>query len=107
LRIILLLLESGCSFEVRDREYNSPLDLLSLIIPMNPDFSKQGNHLYTWGSNSNYVLGHIDGVDRTSPERVESFLKGKKIDVIDVVICKFHTVILTSGGVVYTCGFGR
>jgi len=63
--------------------------------------------LFTWGNNDNFVLGHPNEDNRRYPERVELFARELGCTVSDVVFCKYHTVILTDDGRVFTCGHGR
>jgi hypothetical protein len=77
-----------------------------------------GTDVYTWGSNTNYVLGHPDSEGRTRPERVNIQLDSQRTSLImkrpdyvieSVTMSKYHTAILTSDPVnnLLMCGFGR
>lgn len=79
---------------------------------------KGGSDLYTWGHNTNYVLGHSDSENRTTPERVRLNLESQKSTFImkrptylieSVVMSKYHMAILTSDACLnlLVCGFGR
>jgi alpha-tubulin suppressor-like RCC1 family protein len=79
---------------------------------------KGGTDLYTWGHNTNYVLGHSDSENRTNPERVRLDLESQKSRFImkrptclieSVVMSKYHMAILTSDASLnlLVCGFGR
>ncbi|KAI9592783.1 hypothetical protein BDF19DRAFT_450881 [Syncephalis fuscata] len=83
--------------------------------------------LYTWGKNSNYVLGHADQNDRTRPDRVSltshetSTLENHtKLDIeatsqtassiVAIAMSKFHMIVLTAPTTtsnLLTCGFGH
>ncbi|KAI8986522.1 hypothetical protein BDB01DRAFT_612890 [Pilobolus umbonatus] len=75
-----------------------------------------GTDLYTWGHNTNYVLGHADSENRIRPERlklqseVEKHIIHKPELVIEsITMSKFHMAILTSDPAynLLVCGFGR
>ncbi|XP_048577771.1 inhibitor of Bruton tyrosine kinase isoform X2 [Nematostella vectensis] len=69
---------------------------------------KQDDHetqLYTWGSNTNFTLGHRDENMRQHPELVDAFSTHNNIQ--QVAMCKFHSAFLTGDGKVLTCGHGR
>lgn len=63
--------------------------------------------LFTWGSNTNFTLGHRDESTRHTPEIVENVQGDTKISFKEVVMCKFHSVFLSMDGRVFTCGHGR
>ncbi|XP_068698933.1 inhibitor of Bruton tyrosine kinase-like isoform X2 [Montipora foliosa] len=63
--------------------------------------------LYTWGSNTNFTLGHRDENTRHTPEILECPLGAANVFIKEVVMCKFHTVFLSDDGRVFTCGHGR
>ncbi|KAI8080954.1 hypothetical protein BDF21DRAFT_444320 [Thamnidium elegans] len=79
---------------------------------------KGGTDLYTWGHNTNYVLGHADSENRVRPERVNlslssqqsSFIMTRPTFVIEsIAMSKYHMAILTSEPQqnLLVCGFGR
>ncbi|KAI7898269.1 uncharacterized protein BX663DRAFT_538623 [Cokeromyces recurvatus] len=79
---------------------------------------KGGTDLYSWGHNTNYVLGHPDSENRTKPERVKLQLESQKSPIFmkrpdylieTVIMSKYHMAILTSDSVdnLLICGFGR
>lgn len=101
-----LLVQYNCDMYSRDHEGLSPLDLLMKNVPVNVSYSdKDSNSVYSWGDNTNFTLGHSNEQRRTYPERVEFFSNG--VHVKDVVMCKYHSVFLSRGGQVYTCGHGQ
>ncbi|GLJ16737.1 hypothetical protein SUGI_0288000 [Cryptomeria japonica] len=61
--------------------------------------------LYTFGSGSNFCLGHGDPRDEFQPRAVQAF-KRKNIHVIRVSAGDEHSVALDSNGYVYTWGKG-
>ncbi|KAG0178136.1 hypothetical protein DFQ29_003864 [Apophysomyces sp. BC1021] len=79
---------------------------------------KGGTDLYSWGINTNYVLGHPDSENRTYPERVPLSLESQRDPYImkrrnyviqEVHMSKYHMAIITSERVhnLLVCGFGR
>lgn len=77
-----------------------------------------GTDVYTWGQNTNYVLGHPDSENRSRPERVHfqldsqqnpAVLKRPAYVIESVVMAKYHMAILTSESTrnLLVCGFGR
>ncbi|KAL4233187.1 hypothetical protein ACF0H5_007871 [Mactra antiquata] len=95
----------------RDHEGLGPLDITmkdrSLLTGVPPPvYEISDNHeVYTWGDNSNFTLGHKTEQGRNYPEVIDEFRK-KHIAIQQVVMCKYHTVFLSSDGTVYTCGHG-
>ena len=93
--------------------------------------------LFTWGSNTNFTLGHRDESTRYAPEIVEcgegdaklfikevsyhfisstllfeilctsSLLWTVLLFLLKVVMGKFHSVFLSTDGRIFTCGHGR
>jgi alpha-tubulin suppressor-like RCC1 family protein len=79
---------------------------------------KGGTDVYTWGHNTNYVLGHADSENRVKPERVNLQLHSQQSPKImtrpnsvieSVAMSKYHMAILTSEPHLnlLVCGFGR
>lgn len=77
-----------------------------------------GTDLYTWGHNTNYVLGHADSENRLKPERVKLQLESQRSPcfmqrphylIQNVTMSKYHMAILTSdtSNNLLVCGFGR
>ncbi|PIK52930.1 putative inhibitor of Bruton tyrosine kinase [Apostichopus japonicus] len=62
--------------------------------------------VYTWGSNSNFTLGHSNQQSRLSPDVVDEFLR-VKVHIKQVAVNKYHTVVLAVNGRVFTCGHGQ
>ncbi|XP_044265697.1 inhibitor of Bruton tyrosine kinase isoform X2 [Tribolium madens] len=62
--------------------------------------------LYAWGANCNNSLGSQQS--RSTPELLDVFHKKYPEESVRKVVCeKFHSVIVTSGGLVYACGHGQ
>ncbi|ESO93242.1 hypothetical protein LOTGIDRAFT_82061, partial [Lottia gigantea] len=102
-----LLIQYKHDIRTRDFEGLSPLDIILIDRPSYISFSpREPNEVYTWGDNSNFNLGHSSQDRRIIPERVGVF---KRISgfIIQVVMCKFHTVFLSQIGQVYSCGHGH
>lgn len=107
LATIRLLIQYNSDLYTRDNEGLGPLDLLSKDRPDYVSFSSTDpTETFTWGDNSNITLGHSSENRRSYPEAVEVFRK-QNITIKNVVLCKYHTVFLTSMGLVYTCGHGQ
>ncbi|KAI9496700.1 hypothetical protein BDB00DRAFT_952741 [Zychaea mexicana] len=77
-----------------------------------------GTDLYSWGSNTNYLLGHRDSENRTYPEHVHLELESQRTGQImqrttvlmeSVKMSKNHMAVLTSEKKhnLLLCGFGR
>nr|AET35421.1 ArbB [Syzygites megalocarpus] len=74
--------------------------------------------VYTWGQNTNYVLGHSDSENRSRPERVHFYLDSQQNPAVmkrpayiieTVSMAKYHMTFLTSESRnnLLICGFGR
>lgn len=79
---------------------------------------KGGTDVYSWGHNTNYVLGHADSENRLKPERVNLqltsqqsplFMTRPKCAIESISMSKYHMAILTSESQqnLLVCGFGR
>ncbi|KAI9244008.1 hypothetical protein BDA99DRAFT_472813 [Phascolomyces articulosus] len=80
-----------------------------------------GTDLYSWGSNTNYLLGHRDSENRTNPEHVHldhlepqqtnltTMMERSMILIQSVKMSKNHMAVLTSDSKhnLLLCGFGR
>ncbi|KAF9128676.1 hypothetical protein BGW39_004848 [Mortierella sp. 14UC] len=108
LRIALLLIQhNDLNMSIEDKDGNTALDVILATLPMSlQPRPSPGDSLYTWGSNSNFTLGHNDGDDRKLPELVKfphtsntiTFPKAKaaKSVLYQLSMGKFHTAIATS-----------
>ncbi|KAG0267703.1 hypothetical protein BG011_000014 [Mortierella polycephala] len=120
LRIAMELLQhKDINMAIEDKDRNTPFDVCLATLPVS---LKRGpcpaDTLYTWGSNSNFTLGHNDGDDRKLPELVRfpyqsntiTFPKAKsaKPTLYQLSMSKFHTAIATSesGETAKVWGFG-
>ncbi len=50
-------------------------------------------HIYSWGMNNNYQLGHGDTKSRNNPELIKSL---KSIKIINITCGSYHNFIKTS-----------
>ncbi|XP_060567937.1 inhibitor of Bruton tyrosine kinase-like [Ruditapes philippinarum] len=106
-----LLIQYKSDLYTRDHEGLGPLDIamkdrvLIENVPAPVYESTSRHEVFTWGDNSNFTLGHSIEMGRNAPEVVDEFRK-KHVGVKQVVMCKYHTVFLTTEGSVYTCGHG-
>ncbi|XP_016098244.1 inhibitor of Bruton tyrosine kinase-like [Sinocyclocheilus grahami] len=101
------LIKRGGALSIQDKEGLSALDLTMKDRPAHIVFrNTDPTEVYTWGSNTNFSLGHGNQESRHHPEIVDLFLRFR-IYVKQVVLCKFHSVFLSQKGQVYTCGHGQ
>lgn len=62
--------------------------------------------VYVWGSNTNYTLGTRQ--ERNVPELLDAFHKEHaNVTVKQICLDKYHCVLVTSDGHVYSCGHGQ
>ncbi|XP_043116835.1 inhibitor of Bruton tyrosine kinase isoform X2 [Puntigrus tetrazona] len=104
---LLGLIKRGGALSIQDKEGLSALDLTMKDRPAHVVFrNTDPTEVYTWGSNTNFSLGHGNQESRHHPEIVDLFSRSR-IYVKQVVLCKFHSVFLSQKGQVYTCGHGQ
>ncbi|XP_049821189.1 inhibitor of Bruton tyrosine kinase isoform X2 [Aethina tumida] len=61
--------------------------------------------VYAWGSNTNHVLGTHTS---STPELFDTFYKEQPTETVQqICISKFHSVIVTKNGKVFSCGHGQ
>ncbi|KAF9972683.1 hypothetical protein BGZ73_004172 [Actinomortierella ambigua] len=120
LRIALALLaHKDIDVAVEDKDGYTATDIYLASTPSTlPQAPCPGDSLYTWGSNSNFTLGHNDGDDRAIPELVKfpyqtstlSFprVRAAKSQIYTVSMEKFHSTVATSetGLAVKIWGYG-
>ncbi|XP_078617531.1 inhibitor of Bruton tyrosine kinase-like [Branchiostoma floridae x Branchiostoma japonicum] len=103
----LPLIRASASLQAQDKEDLTPLDLIMRDLPAYVELrTTDPADAYSWGTNTNFTLGHGSQQSRQHPEPVEHLFK-EGVSVAQVVMCKFHTVFLSHSGRVYTCGHGR
>ncbi|XP_052434420.1 inhibitor of Bruton tyrosine kinase isoform X1 [Carassius gibelio] len=101
------LIKRGGALSIQDKEGLSALDLTMKDRPAHVVFrNTDPTEVYTWGSNTNFSLGHGNQESRHHPEIVDLFSRSRTY-VKQVVLCKFHSVFLSQKGQVYTCGHGQ
>ncbi|XP_071254097.1 inhibitor of Bruton tyrosine kinase-like isoform X1 [Salvelinus alpinus] len=104
---LMSLVKHGGILSTQDKEGLSVLDLTMKDRPAHVVFTKTDpTEVYTWGSNTNFSLGHGNQESRHHPEIVDLFAR-TGVYVKQVVLCKFHSVFLSQKGQVYTCGHGQ
>ncbi|KAK3580483.1 hypothetical protein CHS0354_001084 [Potamilus streckersoni] len=107
LAAVRLLVQNNSDLYTRDHEGLGPLDLIMKDQPPRISYSRADpSEIFTWGDNSNFTLGHSTENRRCGPEPVDEFRK-LSISIRQVVMCKYHTVFLSTEGQVYTCGHGQ
>ncbi|KAG0200679.1 hypothetical protein BGX28_006310 [Mortierella sp. GBA30] len=120
LRIALVLIQhKNINLAVEDKDRNTALDLCMTTLPVSLKTGPcPADTLYTWGSNSNFTLGHNDGDDRKMPELVRfpyqtntiTFPRARSARPVlyQLSMSKFHTAIATSetGMTAKLWGFG-
>ncbi|KAL7754342.1 hypothetical protein RI367_000323 [Sorochytrium milnesiophthora] len=128
--IVLLMLQKrgqDIDFRLTDHERQTAFDLYRLTVDGASPALRIGdigdaaaaqslsNEVYTWGVNTNVVLGHGHLDNSAHPKRVvlpgEDVVKDvmagyRRTDVRALAMSKLHTVIVTQDGV-FTCGFGN
>ncbi|XP_057183693.1 inhibitor of Bruton tyrosine kinase-like isoform X2 [Triplophysa rosa] len=103
----MTLIKHGGQLSIQDKEGLSVLDLTMKDRPTHVVFrNTDPTEVYTWGSNTNFSLGHGNQESRHRPEIVDLFSRSG-VYVKQVVLCKFHSVFLSQKGQVYTCGHGQ
>lgn len=106
LAVASVLLQSGASITLEDCKSRTPVDLLSgpVLQAVGSGHNSVSTEVFSWGSGANYQLGTGNAHLQKLPCKVDS-LHGSVIKLISAA--KFHSVAVTSGGEVYTWGYGR
>eukprot|EP00057_Strongylocentrotus_purpuratus_P003160 XP_003726055.1 PREDICTED: inhibitor of Bruton tyrosine kinase [Strongylocentrotus purpuratus] len=101
------LIRHGASLKRYDKDELTPMELLMKDKPAYVTFDPvDPTQAYSWGTNSNFNLGHGRQRSRDQPELVDSLAAGNH-SIKQVVMCKFHTLFLTHQGRVLACGHGQ
>lgn len=135
----MLLQREDIDLNIKDWEGLRPFELYSLtvrdVFPRYPDAPRkngkrvdhaavsdnakmEGTELYSWGSNTNYVLGHRDPDNRVNPDRVpldlechrtEFIMQRPNVAIKSIQMSKYHTAVVTDepSHNLLICGFGR
>ncbi|ELT94596.1 hypothetical protein CAPTEDRAFT_128118, partial [Capitella teleta] len=102
-----LLIQHNANLTLRDKEGFTAFDVAMSDRLPHVTFEKSGlQEVYTWGDNANFTLGHEKEQRKKHPERIEYFGR-HGISIKQVLMCKYHSVYLSTAGHVYTCGHGR
>jgi len=88
----------NCLFQ-RDRRHRSPVDLVPCL-----KAGKADVHLYTWGKTDDWQLGYLKDSQRT-PRKVSFDHKPAPV-VARAILCRHHSLFLTTSGELYSCGEG-
>ncbi|KZV36433.1 hypothetical protein F511_22188 [Dorcoceras hygrometricum] len=106
LAVACVLLQFGASFTLEDSKSRIPVDLLSgpVLQAVGSENNSIATEVFSWGSGVNYQLGTGNAHIQKLPCKVDS-LHNSVIKLISAA--KFHSVAVSSGGEVYTWGFGR
>ncbi|KAG5881388.1 hypothetical protein JTB14_012005 [Gonioctena quinquepunctata] len=73
---------------------------------LKPDPTSGGGELYSWGSNTNNLLGPQQA--KQTPELLDIFHKEYPGECVQSIsIAQFHSVIVTTSGKAFSCGHGQ
>ncbi|KAL1923010.1 uncharacterized protein VTP21DRAFT_9386 [Calcarisporiella thermophila] len=113
---LILMSRKSIDLHIKDYDGNTAFDLLNSTVEGTapPLTITEGDELFTWGLNANYVLGHPDSDNRTFPEHVHFFNTTihadlARMSIREIAMAKMHTAVVTSEPMdnLYLCGFGR
>ena len=76
LQLDLFSIQHGASIYKHDHEDLTPLDLLRKDLPVYVEYDPRNpTQVYTWGTNTNFTLGHGNQQSRGQPELLEELAK--------------------------------
>lgn len=109
LNVAVVLMQLGADISICDNNYLSPIELAMMDRLPDIKYSKSVPcELYVWGTNTNFNLGTDNMHGRMQPEVLDYFRKlNRMISIVQVHMEKFHTVMLSACGRVWTCGHGQ
>lgn len=88
----------NCLFQM-DKRHRSPVDLIPCA-----KTEKAETHLYTWGETDDWQLGYLKDSQRT-PRKV-AFDRSPAPAIAAAILCRHHSLFLTTYGELYSCGEG-
>ncbi|XP_034241662.1 inhibitor of Bruton tyrosine kinase [Thrips palmi] len=109
LNVAVILAQMGADLNIRDCNYLSPIELaMKDRLPQVTFSSNLPCELYVWGTNTNFNLGTGNMQGRLQPEILDFFRKmDRPVSIVQVYMEKFHTVMVSACGRVWTCGHGQ
>ncbi|XP_019772045.2 inhibitor of Bruton tyrosine kinase isoform X1 [Dendroctonus ponderosae] len=103
---VVELIKLGANVAVLDGNSLTYLEHAMLDRFRPPNNDSKGGELFSWGPNSNNSLGSQHS--RTVPETMDIFHKEYPDENVRLILIQeFHSVILTTSGLVFTCGHGQ
>ncbi|GAB1609231.1 inhibitor of Bruton tyrosine kinase-like [Argonauta hians] len=104
--VAALLIQHGANLGIQDNEGLRPFNIQRADERLRTaDGSQRASEVYAWGVNHNSTLGLSTEKHSVKPSIVDTFQQ-QRISIKQVILCKYHTVFLSSCGRVYTCGHG-
>ncbi|CAG0882573.1 unnamed protein product [Darwinula stevensoni] len=104
--VAIALLKNGARLTQTDRDGLTALDHVLFDRPPIVDLSVYSiSELYIWGTNANYNLGTGATASKEQPD-IFDFFRRDSVQISSVSMSEYHTLFLTKGGQVYSCGHG-
>lgn len=109
LNVAVALAQMGADLHKQDCNYLSPIELaMKDRLPQVKFGTNLPCELYVWGTNTNFNLGTESVQGRLQPEVLDYFRKlSHPVSIVQVYMEKFHTVMVSACGRVWTCGHGQ
>lgn len=109
INVAVILLQLGADVSIRDNNGLTSIELAMKDRIPDVKFSIDlPCELYVWGTNTNFNLGTENMQGRQQPEVLDFFRKlNKPVSIVQVHMEKFHTVMVSACGRVWTCGHGQ
>ncbi|KAK3920688.1 Inhibitor of Bruton tyrosine kinase [Frankliniella fusca] len=109
INVAVILLQLGADVSIKDNNGLSPIELA--MKDRAPDYKFTLDlpcEIYVWGTNTNFNLGLDNMQGRQQPEVLDFFRKlNRQVSIVQVLMEKFHTIMISSCGRVWTCGHGQ